>query len=244
MDEDDFLAYAHLPYRSRQYAGPGWALVGDAGSFMDPYYSPGLDHAGMSVWATVRMIRRELAGELDEAGLAAALEHHNGEFARSYDRWLEALYVDKYELMGDAELTSANFVWDTGMYYLGVVKPRFDDLELLGAPAFGEAIWQTRAAAMVMTAFKRRLVTLARFRRAVGRYGQRNLGWRMYPAPFDIERKAAIGLVKLGVSMWWRAEREYLRYRLTHGRPRVEVPAPYRGGEEAMAPAESVAAAR
>ena len=48
MDEDDFLAYAHLPYRSRQYAGPGWMLVGDAGSFMDPYYSPGLDHASMS----------------------------------------------------------------------------------------------------------------------------------------------------------------------------------------------------
>ncbi|HEV8628733.1 MAG TPA: tryptophan 7-halogenase, partial [Thermoanaerobaculia bacterium] len=42
MDEEDFLAYAHLPYRSRQYMAPGWALVGDAGSFMDPLYSPGL----------------------------------------------------------------------------------------------------------------------------------------------------------------------------------------------------------
>ena len=67
MDEDDFLAYAHLPYRSRQYAGPGWGLVGDAGAFMDPYYSPGLDHASMSVWATVRLIGRELGGELDAA---------------------------------------------------------------------------------------------------------------------------------------------------------------------------------
>src|SRR6185503_19685848 len=131
-DEDDFLAYAHLPYRSRQYAGPGWGLVGDAGSFMDPYYSPGLDHASMSVWATVRLVGRELRGELDATKLTAALD----------------------------ELNAANFLFDTGMYYLGIVQSRFDDLELLGTPAFGEDIWQSKLAADVMTAFKRRLIKL------------------------------------------------------------------------------------
>src|SRR5262249_1940130 len=161
MDEDDFIAYAHLPYRSLQYAGPGWGLVGDAGAFMDPYYSPGLDHASMSVWATVRLVGRELSGELDATGLAAALDRHTAEFFRSYERWLEAIYVDKYELMGDAELTVASFLWDTGMYYLGIVGPRFADLEQLGSPAFGEDIWQTAAAAKVMIAFKRRLIQLA-----------------------------------------------------------------------------------
>jgi len=244
MDEDDFLAYAHLPYRSRQYAGPGWGLVGDAGAFMDPYYSPGLDHASMSVWATVRLIGRELGGELDAAALSAAVEKHNGEFFRSYDRWLEAIYVDKYELMGDAELTAANFLFDTGMYYLGIVQSRFDDLELLGTPAFGEDIWQSKLAADVMTAFKKRLIQLARYRRAIGTYGKKNLGWRLYPSPFDPQRKHAIYLVRLALGIWWDVEREYLRYRLTHRRPKVEVPGPYRG-DEAMAPAaESVAAAQ
>lgn len=242
MDETDFLAYAHLPYRSRQYAGPGWALVGDAGSFMDPYYSPGLDHASMSVWATVRMIGHELGGELDEAGLTAALEHHNGEFFRSYDRWLDAIYVDKYELMGDAELTVASFLWDTGMYYLGIVQPRFDDLEQLGSPAFGEDIWQTRAAYALMRAVKRRLIQLARYRRAMGTYGKKNLGWHLYPAPFDWQRKHAMGLIKRALGIWWDVEREYLRYRLTHRRPAVEVPPPFEGDEAMAAPAEPVAA--
>ena len=244
MDEDDFLAYAHLPYRSRQYAGPGWMLVGDAGSFMDPYYSPGLDHASMSVWATVRLIGRELSGGLDEPALQAALDHHNGEFFRSYDRWLEAIYVDKYELMGDAELTVANFLFDTGMYYLGIVQSRFDDLELLGTPAFGEDIWQSKLAAKTMTAFKRRLIQLARYRRAIGNYGKKNLNWRVYPTPFDPKRKHALRLVRIALGIWWDVERDYLRYRLTHRKPKVEVPGPYRGGEEARAPAaESMVAA-
>lgn len=244
MDEDDFLAYAHLPYRSRQYADRGWALVGDAGSFMDPYYSPGLDHASMSVWATVRMIGRELAGELDDKGLEAALAHHNGEFGRSYDRWLHALYVDKYELMGDAELTVASFLWDTGMYYLGVVQSRFDDVEQLGTPAFGDDLWQAKLAADVMIALKRRLIHLARFRRAVGTYGRKNLGWRLYPSPFDPKRKHALYLVRLALRIWLGVEAEHLWYRLTHWRrPKVEAPGPYLH-DEAMAPvAESVAAA-
>ncbi|HEV8241920.1 MAG TPA: tryptophan 7-halogenase [Thermoanaerobaculia bacterium] len=242
MDEDDFLAYAHLPYRSRQYAGPGWALVGDAGSFMDPYYSPGLDHASMSVWATVRMIGRDLRAELDEKGLEAAIAHHNGEFFRSYDRWLRAIYVDKYELMGDAELTAANFLFDTGMYYLGIVQSRFDDLELLGTPAFGEDIWQSRLAAWTMTTFKQRLIHLARFRRAVGTYGKKNLGWRLYPSPFDARRKYASYLVRLALGIWLGVEREHLWYRLTHRKPKVEVPGPYRG-DDAMAPAREPVAA-
>lgn len=236
MDEDDFLAYAHLPYRSRQYAGPGWALVGDAGSFMDPYYSPGLDHASMSVWATVRMIGRELRGELDEKALEAALAHHNGEFGRSYDRWLNALYVDKYELMGDAELTVASFLWDTGMYYLGVVQSRFDDVDMLGTPAFGDDLWQAKLAADVMIALKRRMIYLARFRRAIGTYGRKNLHWRLYPTPFDPKRKHALALVRLALRIWLGVEAEHLRYRLTHRRPKVEAPGPYRH-EEAMAPA-------
>ena len=53
MDENDFLACSYLPYPSRQYMGRGWALVGDAGAFKNPYYSPGLDHASMAEQALV-----------------------------------------------------------------------------------------------------------------------------------------------------------------------------------------------
>jgi flavin-dependent dehydrogenase len=214
MDEDDFLAYSYLPYRAKQYMDRGWALVGDAGAFMDPYYSPGLDHASMSVWATVSLIRRELAGELPETELAAAIERHNGHFFRSYDRWLDALYTNKYELMGDAELTAAAFVFDTGMYYLGVVDANQRDIRELATPAFGPDDLPTRLAAWCMAAFARRLVKLARFRRAVGTYGKRNLGWRYYPARFDVMRRRSRSLVYAGLRLWLTVEREYLLHRL------------------------------
>ncbi|MDX1631286.1 MAG: tryptophan 7-halogenase, partial [Thermoanaerobaculia bacterium] len=46
---DDFRAYSHLPYTTDRYMDRGWALLGDAASFLDPYYSAGLDHASISV---------------------------------------------------------------------------------------------------------------------------------------------------------------------------------------------------
>src|ERR1044072_7232216 len=49
--------------------------------------------------------------------------------------------------MGDAERTVASFLWDPGMYYLGVVQSRFDDVEQLGTPAFGDDLWQAKLAA-------------------------------------------------------------------------------------------------
>lgn len=56
LDEADFLALQNIPYRTERYMDRGWALVADAAAFMDPYYSPGLDHASMSVWSTMTVI--------------------------------------------------------------------------------------------------------------------------------------------------------------------------------------------
>jgi flavin-dependent dehydrogenase len=227
MDEDDFLAYAHLPYRSRQYMSRGWALVGDAGSFMDPLYSPGLDHAAMSIWATLQILRDDLAGEQDEAKLDLAIARHNDEFARSYDRWLDALYVDKYELLGDAELVIASYLFDTGMYFLGIAGPIFRTPELLARPTFGEDIKPTAIAYRIMRRFKRRMVRLARFRRAVGTYGKRNLGWKVFPPRFDVDRKRSFDLAVSGARVWLRAERELLFWRLRQfGRKAPSAPPP------------------
>ena len=240
LDEDDFLAYGHLPYWSRQYMAPGWALVGDAGSFMDPLYSPGLDHAAMSVTATVAIVGRDLAGGYGEGDLERSVAVHNGEFGRSYPRWLDGLYVDKYELLGDAELTIAGYLFDTGMYYLGIVKPRLDDLSLMKHPAFGEDIRLTAIAYRIMSVFKRRLVRIARFRRATGTYGRRNVGWRLYPPRFEIERRRALELVSIGVRLWLRAEWDCLKHRLRHGRVELVAPGAY---HERTAPPGDVAPA-
>jgi len=225
IDADDFLAYGHLPYTARRYMGRGWALVGDAASFLDPFYSPGLDHASNSVYATVRRIEDDLSGRLDEAALDETIREHNEAFERSYRRWLEALYVGKYELMGDAELLSCAFLFDTALYYLGIVTPLYKDVEELRRPLVfgyekGPAKWVYRS----MRTFHRRLITLARKRRAAGVYGRRNAGRRVYPRAFDLGPAAAVGPLFRVFRSWLRIELECLGHRLRHGPADVSRP--------------------
>ncbi len=223
IDGDDFNAYAQLPFRSRKYADRGWALVGDAAAFIDPYYSPGLDHAAFSVYATARLVQDDLAGALDRDALERRLADHNARFARSFDNWFEGLYRDKYEILGDAELTVASFYFDTGNYYLGVVGPAYRDIDELGHPVLGLDVLPARIAARVMRLFRRRIVRIARFRRATGTYGRRNNGWKLYRKRFETGARA-LGLVGAGLRLWLRAEAHMLLWRLRHGRVPVEAP--------------------
>lgn len=213
LEAGDFRSYRHLPYRSERYAGRGWALVGDAASFLDPYYSPGLDHASISTFATARIIEEDLSGRLDEAGLDAVIDRHNGSFDRSYGRWLEALYVGKYELMGDAELTGAAYLVETALYYMGIVTPKFHDLEHMRVPPYGGGLWQEAVMFRVMRAFTRRLRTLARRRRALGIYGRRNVGWRLLGRAPGLGPQA-LRMLRSGLSVYLRVERETLFARL------------------------------
>ena len=51
----------------RQHAGPGWALVGDAGVHQDPWSGEGMDHAGVSAAHAADTIGEWLAGRVTEA---------------------------------------------------------------------------------------------------------------------------------------------------------------------------------
>jgi hypothetical protein len=194
---------------------PGWALVGDAAAFLDPFYSPGLDHVAMSAWATARLVAADLAGELDAAGLERRVETHNARFARSYRRWLEALYLGKYELFGDAELTACAFLVDTALYYLGIVTPVYADREALANPSFGlenrSALWAYR----LMRLFNRRMNRIARLRRATGRYGRGNTGRRLL-GPVPELGRGALPMLVAGLRLWLLLEAGHLRSRLTH----------------------------
>jgi len=222
-DEADFRAYGHLPYRSSSYMGRGWGLVGDAASFLDPYYSPGLDHASFSIYSTARLIQEELGRNLDDETLDARITEHNLRFERSYGRWLSALYLDKYEILGDAELTAASFLVDTASYYLGVVGPATGNVEEFRNPIFGLPLRRAKYAAAGMDFFRRRMVKLARFRRRVGSYGRKNRNWRVYPRRFQ-QGWPAVGLLIRGMRIWFAAEAEFLVHRLRKGGVDVDSP--------------------
>jgi flavin-dependent dehydrogenase len=201
---EDLRFYSHLPYVSRQYMGKGWALLGDAAAFLDPYYSPGLDHAAFSVDATVEIIKKDVAGE----DLNAVIQEHNDTFVRSYHRFFEAAYRDKYYYMGELDLLSASFLLDTAHYYIFVVIPayrfmkKFYWMPVLGPkPAF--------ISYHLMSFYNRRFKSIAMRRRAVGEAGVRNNGRRIRAyynlnlAPFHMGAR--------GLKLWLYAELDNLR---------------------------------
>ncbi len=206
LDTDDFRSYEHLAYRSTQYMDRGWALVGDAAAFIDPFYSPGLDHCAISSFATANLIDKDLKQALDEPGLDSAIAAHNARFTRSYPRYFEALYKDKYELFGDAELSAVAFYLDTAMYYLGVVHGPQVDVEELAEPPFGRNILPARMAFRLMKLTNRRLVHIARKRQSRGTYGKRNLGWRCMTDNFGRGRRKISPAHWKGLGLWAKVE--------------------------------------
>ena len=213
LDAGDFHSYDQLSYTTDRYLDRGWSLVGDAASFLDPLYSPGLDHVAQTAYATARLIADDIAG-LPEDELTHRIEAHNQSFRNLYERSFRALYLDKYEIFGDAELVAASYFLDTSMYYLGVVEQVYADTDQLAHPGFGKEVRRARLAYRFMRFYRGRLVRLARARRRLGIYGRRNRDWRVLHPSFRLGRAATRSLSR-GVRLWLGAELGIVLRRLT-----------------------------
>lgn len=199
--EKDTRTYSQLAYRSREVAGDGWFVVGDAGGFMDPMYSQGLDYCAHSVYATHTILIDALKGECVRERAAA----YSTNFAESYQQWFEALYKDKYRYMGDAELMFIAFMLDLGMYFLGPVRLVYTDKagEFSRLPYQGPA---GRRVAKFMAFYNRRLAALAEQRFAAGDYGRHNLKKRFIVKQGLAPGTALIPLLVRAMFCWGRAE--------------------------------------
>lgn len=210
MKAEDLRTFSNLAYVTRQYMGEGWALVGDAAAFLDPYYSPGLDHASFTAEATVEIVKAQTAGE-DPAAIAGRIAEHNATFLRSYHRFFQSIYKDKYFYMGEHDLLSASFLIETAQYYIFVVIPayrvfgKFHWMPVLGPkPAF--------ISYHMMRIYNRRFKKIALARRAAGEDGRRNDGRRV-KALFDLQT-APIRMAARGLKIWMLAELDYARLAL------------------------------
>lgn len=204
---EDFRYYSHLPYVAKQYMGEGWALVGDAAAFLDPYYSPGLDHAAFSVEATVEIIKKETSG----MDVAAMRHEHNETFLRSYNRFFQAAYRDKYYYMGEYDLLTASFIMDTAFYYNFLVIPAYRFM--------GKFFWMPVLAPKpagfafnTMRLYNGRFKKIALARRAAGEAERRNDGRRI--SIFLNLGLAPSRMFLRGVKIWMKAELDYVRLRV------------------------------
>jgi len=167
--EGDVHWRKNLPYFSTTYAGDGFALVGDAGAFIDPFYSPGMDWVSFTATAASRLVLAQQRGEAIEP----LIERHNTDFTRSYQRWFEAVYQDKYYYIGDYDLMRLAFLLDLGLYYLGVASQPFKR----GAQALSEPVFSLPRSApfyRLMSLYGRRFAAMARSRRERGVWGRGN----------------------------------------------------------------------
>lgn len=107
-----------------------WALSGEAGVFLDPFYSPGTDFIAISNTYISDLVARQSAGECIKQ--RRALYQHL--YFSFYQSSLE-LYQNQYPGFGDRNLMILKLIWDY-TYYWGVLAFLFyrnalTDLDLM-----------------------------------------------------------------------------------------------------------------
>jgi flavin-dependent dehydrogenase len=112
---EDFLKVEDFSYGCEQvFSSERWCLTGEAGAFLDPFYSPGSDYIAMANTFITDLIERDSAG--DDIGKAA--DAHNELFLSAYRTHL-AFYEGQYAFWGNAQVMWAK-ICSNNLLYWGV----------------------------------------------------------------------------------------------------------------------------
>jgi flavin-dependent dehydrogenase len=110
---EDFLALQHFAHSCERVFSPArWALVGEAGVFTDPFYSPGSDFIAMGNDYATDLIIRDFAGE----DISERTESFNTMYLRLFEAFIR-LYDGQYRIMGNAQVMTAKISWDNATYW-------------------------------------------------------------------------------------------------------------------------------
>jgi flavin-dependent dehydrogenase len=137
----DFLFLRDFSYGCKQvFSADRWALTGEAGLFLDPFYSPGSDFIAISNGYICDLIQKDRAGK-PFAPYASIYQ----QFYQSFYENTLTLYQDQYPLFGDAQVMPVKVIWDYTFYW-AMLAPlyfagRLTDVAMLGRlrPEFMQA---------------------------------------------------------------------------------------------------------
>jgi flavin-dependent dehydrogenase len=109
----DFKVMKHFAYDTKQfYSADRWAVTGEAGAFMDPFYSPGTDFIALgNSWIT-DLIVRDISGE-NTALRTLVYDLAHKELLAG---WIQ-LYRNKYGIFGKTQVMLMKIVWDWASYW-------------------------------------------------------------------------------------------------------------------------------
>jgi len=127
----DFLKVEDFAYGCERVFSPErWALTGIAGTFLDPFYSPGSDYIGLSNTFLSDLVTKELNGE----DISDRAEILNIIFLTMFNNQLQ-LYENLYQLWGNSQVMSAKLAWDFAIYWssqpLLFIHEKWTDLDWL-----------------------------------------------------------------------------------------------------------------
>ena len=129
----DFAFFRRFSYGCKQVlSGQRWALTGEAGLFLDPFYSPGSDFIAIANTYITELIARDRAGR----PLDAHAKIYDQIFHSFYESTL-ALYEGQYPIFGDATVLPVKVIWDY-TYYWGVLAQFFFQGRVADLRAFSE----------------------------------------------------------------------------------------------------------
>jgi flavin-dependent dehydrogenase len=116
----DFAFFRRFSYDCRQvFSADRWALAGEAGRFLDPFYSPGSDFIAIGNTYITELVMLDRAGKR----FGAHVQVFEQIFKSFYDSTL-ALYRGQYGLFGDPEVLPTKIIWDY-TYYWSVLAQLF-----------------------------------------------------------------------------------------------------------------------
>lgn len=171
----DFAFFRHFSYScSRMFSSDRWALTGEAGAFLDPFYSPGSDFIAIANTYITALVGLDLRGE--PVGPHARL--YERLFFSFYENTL-AMYRGQYNLFGDAEVLPIKVIWDYA-YYWGVLcqlvfQKRLTDSALIAR--LGPELAEAAALNLRMQAFFQQWHVESEGRNRKMMLDQRELAW-------------------------------------------------------------------
>jgi flavin-dependent dehydrogenase len=129
----DFAFFRDYSYASaRVFSADRWALTGEAGPFLDPFYSPGTDFIAIANTYICQLVKHDLAGRQ----LAPYVRLYERLFLSFYESTL-CLFRHQYPLMGNAQVLPIKVIWDYA-YYWGVLCQLVFQQRLTDAPLYAD----------------------------------------------------------------------------------------------------------
>lgn len=131
-DVMDFLVIQDFSYASTEiFSTDRWSLVGEAGGFIDAYYSPGSDYIAYTNSMTKDLICRDLAGE----DIEEAVEFYNFFYFQLFEPTI-GLYKDKYRMFNNPQVMLGKTLYDNNAYFATLAfmftHDKMTDLDALG----------------------------------------------------------------------------------------------------------------